>query len=1272
MLKASLRLTVRSLNLMSRVVLAGALLIFLIVTGSLLSLRYWVLPDIERYHDDIASSISAAIGQPLSIGTIEADWSGLSPHLSLTDVRILNKDKPGQVVLALPHVDGVVSWMTLVSGEVRLHSLELDKPDLQIRRDENGSLYVAGIALSGESADTGLTDWLLHQRHVTVRDARITWGDELRAAPPLVFDQLNLNIENKSRHHRFTLRALPPPELSGLLDVRGDLVGWNPGEPNTLRGQLYTQLAYADVGAWRPWLRLPTEFKRGRGALRGWFDLSDGRISEVTADLALADVQAQLGADLPLLNLRTLRGRVGWNRSAEGIEVTTRRLSLVMRNGLALRPTDFFLRYVPAEHERQASGEIQANSLELADLVELTDYLPLERNVKERLVKFSPHGEISDLHATWQGDAEKLKHYEVNARFDRLSMKHTDTLPGFSGLSGAVNGSDGSGKLTLNAHRLTVDAPNFMPEVLAFDKLSGQSSWQTTPRGLEITFSDVAADNADLAGKVSGSFLSLPDSPGVIELNLDLTRAALQHVDRYIPLDALDEKTHAWLRSALVGGRTDDFQLTLKGELKDFPFPDNNTGIFRIRSHIKDLVLEYGKDWPRIENGTANLDIDGRRLEVYAPTAMTMGTILQKVNVVVEDLNSPDMSLQIHGDAVGETAHSLEFIQNSPVRGYIDGISDGVRAKGNGTLHLALDIPLRGDKRAKVKGSYHFADNELILGDGIPLLNQTTGDLLFTESSISMPDASSQILGGPARLSVQSGKDGVIQASLSGRTDVDVLRQSVAHPLLEYLHGGSDWQAEIRMQKQVTDVVVTSDLAGMACDMPVPFNKEAEQAIPLRLEIRNETPDQEMVVAQYGNLVGAKLFRRKEADNWVIKRGTVNFGGFGKWRNRDGVWFTGIIPEMSLGGWGALTGSSEKALPFDIAGAELSIQKLDAYGHSITGLRVNMLNQQGVYVGQLAASAVNGEVSWDAQGKGKLVAHLKNLTLGERDADRKQVAEHKPESDAVATRPDFPALDITVDDLTWKDKQLGKAELTAQYKGGDWLVDRLLITNPDGTLTVDGRWSMDGGKSRTQGNMELEISDAGRILSRSGYPNSVRKGSGKLEVAFSWPGGPDEFSYGALDGTLKLDAAKGQFLKIKPGIGKLLGILSLQALPRHITLDFTDVFSNGFAFDSINGTALIKQGVMTTDDFRIDGSSAKVTMKGQVDLGHETQDLRIRILPTVGNSVSLIGALTISPITGLGAFIVNKILREPLDKLASFEYNVTGTWVDPNVARVNK
>ena len=279
---------------------------------------------------------------------------------------------------------------------------------------------------------------------------------------------------------------------------------------------------------------------------------------------------------------------------------------------------------------------------------------------------------------------------------------------------------------------------------------------------------------------------------------------------------------------------------------------------------------------------------------------------------------------------------------------------------------------------------------------------------------------------------------------------------------------------------------------------------------------------------------------------------------------------------------------------------------------------------------------------------------------------------------AVTTPPsqlhpsNLPALDISIENLQLKGKQIGRFELVGHPDGKDWRLRRLNITNPDGSLVGDGVWSDAAGQLQTQVNLVLDISDAGKILGRSGYPNTVKGGSGRLVANLSWAGTPDEFSYATLNGTLKLDTGKGRFLKMDPGAGKLLSVLSLQDLPKHIALGFTDVFSEGFQFDNINGNATIKDGVIETQDFHIDGSSAKVTMKGSVDLNNETQNLRVRILPTLGDSVSLIGAFAISPAVGIGSLIVNKVLGNPLDKLVSFEYNVSGTWSDPNVVKVGE
>ena len=1276
MVKACAWFCWRCCSQLTRFALFGAVLLLFIGGGLMLTLRYWILPDIQRYHENISAMVSHAVGQTVTIGKIEADWQGMRPHLLFTDVLIL--DKQGKTLLALRQVDNVVSWMTALTGQLRLHSLEIDQPDLLIQRDAQGALHIAGMKMSsnipGQPADHGLADWLLHQKYIVVRNARITWQDEQRAAPPLILNQVNMLIKNSGHRHMFSLLAKPPAELSAQLDLRGDFVGASFDNFNAWRGELYTELDYVDVAAWNTWLPLPISPKRGRGALRGWLGVEKGKINQFTADLALAGIQTQLADDLPLLNMIKLRGRVEWHDVIRGFEISTRKLSLQMNDGLVIQPIDLYVNFSDATSKQAAVGEVRVNTLDMSSFARLMQFLPLTSSLKQQLAKFAPQGRIADVQTKWQGNFDKLLNYEIKARFDGLSILRAGNIPGFTRLSGQVNGNDVNGTLSLNTRNSTVDAPLIMPEPLAFDSLVAQLSWQKHDHGMEVNFKKVSVANADLAGNFFGSYQSLPQSPGLIDLTVHLARAAVRHTARYIPLVALNSEAHDWVRNALVDGQADSFNLRLKGNLNDFPFEGNRNGLFQIRARATGVVVEYAKEWPRVENAVAELVMQGKRLEVTAPTAMTVGGSLENISVVLPDIVSPDLLLQVSGESAGNTQYGLNFIKLSPVRGYIDGLTDNITSSGNGNLKLHVDIPLRGSKSARVSGRYHFLDNEVSLGKSLPVLHKVSGDLLFSESSIRTQGVFMQVLGGPATLTVQSSKGGAINAKVAGRANIDVLREVTPNSLLNHLHGSSDWKSEITVMNKQIRMQLSSNLVGLTSDLPAPFAKRANETIPLRLDMNSMTADQDLLSMQYGKLCSAKFLRRDdEGGERLVKRGTVDFGNTGKWVEQDGVWLVGTVPQISLEGWGALASASDGSTPVSIAGADLLIQKVSGYGYMSNDLRINARNVNGTVVALLAAKSINGEVSWHPQGIGKFVARLKNVSLElDRDESGKKknaVAQSNVSQKNIASIK-HPALDLAVDSITLNGKNLGKLDLLAQQHERDWLLERLIITNPDGELTADGKWQMTPGGEQAQVNLKLEISDSGKMLGRFGYPNSVKDGSGKLEGTFSWPGAPADFSYATLDGTLKLNTDKGQFLKIDPGVGKLLSILSLQALPQRIALDFTDVFSAGFKFDHIKGVAQVRKGVLFTDNFKIEGSSAKVTMRGQVDLNNETQNLRVRILPTVGNTAALLSAFAGGPVVGIGVFIASKILREPLDKLASFEYNVTGAWANPNVEKV--
>jgi uncharacterized protein YhdP len=220
------------------------------------------------------------------------------------------------------------------------------------------------------------------------------------------------------------------------------------------------------------------------------------------------------------------------------------------------------------------------------------------------------------------------------------------------------------------------------------------------------------------------------------------------------------------------------------------------------------------------------------------------------------------------------------------------------------------------------------------------------------------------------------------------------------------------------------------------------------------------------------------------------------------------------------------------------------------------------------------------------------------------------------------------------------------------------------MVSPDGVVSASGLWQSWASKPSVTLDVRLEGHDAGRFLARLGYPETVKGGTATLEGKVGWVGNLQSIDYPTLTGEVHLSAAKGQFLRADPAIAKLLGILSLQSW---ITLDFREFLGEGFAFERISSHARIDKGILSTEDFAMTGKAAQVFMSGTVDLAKETQNLRARVVPAVGGSFASVLAILANPVWGLGSLVLQKALKDPLGRIFTFEYAVTGTWSDPKV-----
>lgn len=1230
--------------------------------GLILALRYAILPNIEAYRDDFEAVLAQATGQRVSIGEIKADWQGWRPQFSLGKVVLY--DHAGRPALELKRIDNSLSWLSLLVLEPRFYSLHVHQPELLVRRSADGAITVAGIEIRKGDHDSGLADWLLRQREVVIIDASVSWIDETRRAPELKLSGVSIKMENDYHRHRFGLRARAPAELAGAIDIRGDFTGSSLKKLAQWEGQVFAQFDDVDLTPWKQWVDLPVEIATGRGAVRTWVDIAGARVTGANADVRLSDVKMRLGADLEELDLAHLSGHLGWRDWRSGIEVFAQRLEGLAVGGREFASKEFNLRRTFAQPGKPAHGEFSASMLDLGALAELARHLPFDPATREELRRFAPRGKVYDLGAKWTGEWPPPQ-YELKARFEQLSVDAVGKLPGIAGVTGSVDATDKRGTMKLASRNVGVALPHVFTEALAFAELSGQVNWTAAAGRYDVRLSDVKFVNEDAAGTLQGSYRSAPDGPGAIDLTGALSRADARRVAKYMPL-VIGKPTREWLQTAVISGRSNDVKFRIKGDLARFPFVENGKDIFEVTAKARDGVVQYADGWPRLENVSADLSFTGTRMEIKSTSARILGAQLTRVQAVIPDVSHVSEILEINGDAEGATAEFLRFIAESPVGAMIDRFTDDMEAQGSGRLSLRLILPLRKLKESRVAGSYQLRANRLQVDPDLPPLERVEGRIDFTEAAVRGQGISAQIFGGPAVVDLTT-QDGAVAVAASGRANIDALKKGYDHPLLQHLSGSADWRSSVKVRAKLADFTVESTLQGVTSSLPAPLAKAAAERFPVRFERRLSGSQQDQVDVSLGQVATAQIQRRREGGRSTVERAAIGLGASPPSAEGPGIWVRGSLSALDLDRWREVTADWPNAGPAapPLAALDLKLSTLDVFARRFTHVSIDARPKAGEWRARVSAKELVGEIGWQSQGKGRIEARLQRLDLPM--AQDRVSPSQAPDTSASA---EYPALDIVVDDFRHNARAWGRLELKALPDGRNWQIERLQLRSPDGTLTADGTWQWQARVPRTEVNYRLEVADIGKFLARMGYPEGVKGGIATLSGKLAWTGAPQDLDMPSLSGQIAIEASRGQFIKLEPGIGKLLSIFNLQALPRRVALDFKDIFSDGFAFDTISGVAKVQRGIATTDGLRIVGSSATVAMSGDVDLARETQNLRVRVTPVIGDSVATVTALLGGPVAGIGVFLAQRLLKDPLGQLIAYDYAVTGTWSDPSVTKI--
>ena len=1246
--------------------LAAGAAAFLLIAFALavLWLRYWGLPNIDRYRDDIVSSVSRASGMAVSAQRVRGGWEGLRPFVSLDGFQM--NDRRGKAALAFDRAEVTLSWWNLVLGRIRFHDVEFHHPALSLRRGKDGLIYLGDKPLNAAGAeddDGRFTAWLLAQPRVGIYDATLVWRDEVVGAPDVALRDVGIAIEKRHGHYHAALVAVPPKELAGRIEMRADVVLRLDAKRWRADGEAYAEAINADLAKIRAHLPLTEALRSGVGSVRVWAQFSGDAVREVVADLNMRDAVGQLDSDALPLELAAISGRARYRSDASGFSFGTENLKFRLRQGPEVLPGNFTISRL-ADAGRAPRLDVKADGIDLKIAATLLDYFPVPRDVKAQVQRFAPRGRILEASLTWDEGA-KAKAYSVKGRFEDLAVNPVDSFPGVAGLTGHIEGNQGGGAFQLASRKASLTMENVFSEPILLDTLDAAGTWSHDAGGLQVVIGEARFANADAEGTLSGTWHSAAESgrPGAADLKGRLTRARAQAVAKYFPIRF--ERTRDWLERAIQSGTSARATFEVKGDLYEFPFGGDSRGHFLFEGDVAGGKLKYHPDWPSVDNIAGTLRFENRRLEIRAREATIFASKSSGVVAEVDDLRGKPPVLTVTGDIDASGVDTVRFLRESPLVKGPGAFTRAVSIEGPGKLHLQLIYPLFGGEGIRVAGEYAFSGATANAGKSLEM-RELRGKLSFTQRGVTAPQITGTFFGKPATLTMATAADGVITTQIEGSVDAPSLATHIPAALAPKLEGTASWKARLTSPRGApSELLVTSDLKGIASQLPSPFAKAAEEATAFTFTMSRLGAETEASTVAMGDIHGR--FLRGADDKWSA---ALKFGAaVDQEPVREGIWLYGDLAALDVDAWRSLfaapreEGAQPAAAAVELRGFDIKVTKAHYLGRDFNNARVALAREGQHWKGRLEGPNVAGDVDWSFEGKGRLVARFERMLLAEGALST---------GDSPKSQPaDLPALDIQAKHFEFKGRWLGELDLKAENAGDEWRIEKLDISNPHSKFTSNGGWRRTGTGSLTTLNVKLEASDLNALFAQFGYGDYLRRGTGALEGTLVWPGYPYEFVVGNLAGTFTVSAAKGQFSKIQPGAGKILGLISLQALPRRATFDFSDVFSEGFAFERIHGDVKIARGVMITNNFEISGTAAFVSLAGELSMPQETQSLTMRVVPEIGEGVALAAAVVGTPVLGLSTLLVSKLLNNPFGKVVAYEYLITGSWDNPQVVRTS-
>jgi uncharacterized protein (TIGR02099 family) len=1270
-----------------RSLLWTAFSMLVIFAAILVGLGKLLMPYSDRYQPQLESWLSKEFGYPVNVESFAGQWRAFGPRLTLKGLRIQSQESStaADEMLISEAALELKPLSLLIPGEA-FYSFLVIGADLQLVRDAQGALHLSGLGLTGRSKTGSASvaepssrfrlDRLVGVGELQLENSSLDLIDE-KLSKQLHFSAINAHLQMRDDQLAISVESslvdLSSGRDYGLVEgvakvsfmPAGGLqtAAWHGSISDLLLVHLQEQLpdhgliprrGELDAEVWGQWS------DAGELTQDGSFEIRNSWLSNGSVDLFLDQLASRF----------SLRGR-----SSESWQLD---LSTINLN--------------QGEMHLQLPGLTVARDLEKnvglwlgADYLPLQEIIPLGKDLAALLNQSWPamlpahvSGSVTDFDVVLAADWSSRW---LSGEFRNVDVSEWPRMPALSGISGHINLRDEQGVLSLNAPALRVDWPAMFSEQLQLSlpecgaELLLGPQWQVDLRGCHVF-------NDDISARGDVRIVASENRPAV-DINAEVLRLDIAKLSPYWPIGVMPDSVTRWLRNNLRAGQVSSGRVLIHGDMDNWPF-SNGAGRFEARASVENGELSFASGWPVLQQVTATASFIAAGMEVQGQAESFGGVPVQQASARIASFGNALLQVDFHGsDKISEV---LELLQKTPLlppdQVDLDAFNFGGNVQAGGRLELPLGkrpgkLQLKGEAQVSRASFLHLASGVKV--------DSVEGDLSFDQRHVQAQNMTASYKDQPARLDLLVGGDPqwALQAALKGQFDVasvlpDFLlsRQDV----VARLAGRAEWLAELKapvkraISGQPVLLRVSSGLQGVELDFPAPLAKADFEIWPFTLQypltgssrlLQIELNEEVFVAAEV--LAGASTASEPPTvQRAVISLGEANAANLPVSR---GLQLAGRVNQLDLDGWVDLLAEAAgrndgmvglKLEQFTVEADRLVF--LDRWFDQVQlGVKLNGSDIRAEFDAKDIAGHLLFTTSTD--GRKSLNAEFERLALGKPIADG---------MDTDSNPADLPELHLYAQSFRYAGLELGETRIEAYPDSDGFHFESIESQSDSLSVRASGNWLLQEQGPRSAFDIMMTAESLGELLSSLGISSSLQGGQTVLNFHAWWPGSPAAFALARLNGEIDFSVTRGQITNATSGTGKLLGLLSIQSLPRRLSLDFRDVFDSGFGFETATGTFQMENGTATTSDVELTSSAARIRLSGSTDLVKQQYNQQMTVMPGVGNTLPVIGALAAGPGGAAAGLALQGLLHKQLGKATQVQYTIKGSWDEPVIEPVVK